>query len=691
MLTIEPTAPSKENSDNHKSDNEHSFSEQLTSAMLTLFTLTINSPPELSDSHFAKKVSQHLVRLSQRLGITIKSTSSHKVKANGIALILSGQDCTATTILPMTNREGHYFSELTLQAATGIMSIHGRSRGSSEPLGVEYATVMLTVNALTGLFAQMYAAISALQSNPKESASKVITPSSDYLYSHCSPLATTLLGAGQYIADATAADPFPLPDDADNILCQPPFCSSDGVYFELESLDATPWRLFWERLGIAGNVSGKGWKNFQLRYAKAVSPLPLLMVNRLKQLSFDDIQQYCQTSGMHLVELSLLSQHSLRPHCHQYWQAGPWAFVSHKTNRKPVTALKANTTENSTSLPLANVTIVESCRRIQGPLATHILSLLGANVIRIEPPGGDPLRGMPPISEGCSVRFDAINTNKKITEINIKDYIGKQKIFDLVKKADIFIHNWAPNKAAQLNLGYADLSLVNPNLIYSYASGWDNSAMDENVGSNTLPGTDFMVQAVSGVALTIANNQKKKSAFGGSLFTVLDTLGGALAAQGMMISLLARSLDNKQESYKGYSVETSLLAAGNILCDSDLTDIYSSKTPSEDGYFDMVFETSTHSIAVSFPLKNQHSALSKVLGISIPPSFFSEMKPQDLDILIQVFKRRPVSEWLTALSTLKIPVALVNEDLTQLITNPSTQELLEKTHYDKVKSPWRFL
>src|SRR6185437_3384551 len=167
-----------------------------------------------------------------------------------------------------------------------------------------------------------------------------------------------------------------------------------------------------------------------------------------------------------------------------------------------------------------------------------LLALLGAEVIRIEPPGGDPLRGMPPIAEGCSARFDALNRLKTIREIDLKSSAGRAEIREMVRYADVFLHNWAPGKAVLLNLGHEDLSAINPSLVYAYAGGWATDSA-EHSSRSPMPGTDFMAQAYSGVARKIADASGTQ---GGSLFTVLDVLGGVVSAQGITLALLNRCM-----------------------------------------------------------------------------------------------------------------------------------------------------
>ncbi|MFD0488985.1 CoA transferase [Saccharopolyspora spinosporotrichia] len=174
-------------------------------------------------------------------------------------------------------------------------------------------------------------------------------------------------------------------------------------------------------------------------------------------------------------------------------------------------------------LPLAGMRIVESSRRVQGPMATRLLSLLGAEIIRIEPPGGDPLRGIPPMAGDVSARFVALNHAKRIVEIDIKDPAGQRSVLELVRDADVFLHNWAPGKAAQFGLDAEHMHEVNPRLVYAYASGWGSA-----LGERPPLGTDFMVQAHAGVADAVTPDGEDRHP---SLMTLLDVLGGFVAAE----------------------------------------------------------------------------------------------------------------------------------------------------------------
>ena len=80
--------------------------------------------------------------------------------------------------------------------------------------------------------------------------------------------------------------------------------------------------------------------------------------------------------------------------------------------------------------------MVEAGRRIQGPLAAHVLGLLGARINRVEPAGGDPLRGMPPMVGDCSARFLALNRGKQVVEANLRTAASRRRPFGISTSRD---------------------------------------------------------------------------------------------------------------------------------------------------------------------------------------------------------------------------------------------------------------
>jgi crotonobetainyl-CoA:carnitine CoA-transferase CaiB-like acyl-CoA transferase len=184
-------------------------------------------------------------------------------------------------------------------------------------------------------------------------------------------------------------------------------------------------------------------------------------------------------------------------------------------------------------------------------LAAHLLRLLGAEVVRIEPPGGDPLRGMPPTCGDTSARWLALNRGKSAEQIDIKDPRDRDRLRELASTADVFLHNWAPGKAEQLGLGAVDLSMVNPALVYVHTSGWAGRLPDAPMG------TDFMAQARTGLGELLRPADEVPAP---SLMTLLDVLGGLLGAHATVAALLTR-----EQTGRGVRCESSLLAAADLL------------------------------------------------------------------------------------------------------------------------------
>ena len=312
--------------------------------------------------------------------------------------------------------------------------------------------------------------------------------------------AAALITIGQYIAAATTTeDPQCGQPRQPEGAIPPPFRCADGVWFELESMGAQPWQEFWRRLDAPERDIERSWRSFGLRYPAAVGALAPTLHEATRRWDFPSIERFAAGHGMSLMRMRSLADRRRDPDRNDPnrsaagGQPSPWRFAAPEQSA-PASARRP--ASHGATLPLDGLAVVESCRRVQGPLAGHLLQLLGASVVRIEPPGGDPLRGMPPIAGDCSARFIALNHDKNVVEIDITSSVGRRAVLELAASADVFVHNWAPGKAANLRLDADDLHAVNPSLVYAYASGWGTA-----LGADPPPGVDFMVQAYSGIGV----------------------------------------------------------------------------------------------------------------------------------------------------------------------------------------------
>lgn len=530
-------------------------------------------------------------------------------------------------------------TESTLQAACGLMSVHGRASGGPKPLGIPYLSVLTGAISLQAGLAGLLGQMNGGRFNRIE----------------ISALACGLLSISQYLAGASVSqDPEQIAPGSTDPALRPPFVSADGFVFEIETLDSAPWRRFWEILGLDAATAGRAWTAFLLRYAKAISPIPEACLQLLSRLSYQQIRSAAQQAGLALVPVRTVSERRADAD-YQRDVTAPWKITSTPQIPNLQHGIRPQ------DLPLQGIRVIESCRRIQGPLAGHMLAMLGAEVIRLEPPGGDPLRAMPPVSDGCSVRFDALNHLKQVREVDIKSAQGRQQIFEYVRESEVFLHNWAPGKAAQLQLDAADMHAVRPDLVYAYAGGWGD-------GNVMAPGTDFTVQAWSGVASAIAATSGIR---GGSLFTVLDVLGGVIAALGTTSALLRRAITGT-----GCSMESSLLGAADLLMQAVPEDRTAAQRstilPTRDGLLAVECKTAGH-----------QDALKKMQS-------FSHTGAADSQHARQV-AHDSTESWLARLQQEGIPCSVVVSDLAGMAADAQLSGYLNYKSYSSVNCPWRFI
>jgi len=148
--------------------------------------------------------------------------------------------------------------------------------------------------------------------------------------------------------------------------------------------------------------------------------------------------------------------------------------------------------------PLQGIKVIDLTRVLAGPFATQSLGDLGAEVLKIEPPGGgDETRRFPPFLDGEGHYFLGINRNKKSLVVDLQQEAGKEILRKLVAQADILVENYRPGVMDRLGLGYAVLAEINPRLIYCAISGFGLSGP-----LREKPSFDIVTQALSG-ALSI--------------------------------------------------------------------------------------------------------------------------------------------------------------------------------------------
>ncbi len=156
--------------------------------------------------------------------------------------------------------------------------------------------------------------------------------------------------------------------------------------------------------------------------------------------------------------------------------------------------------------PLSGVKIVDLSQIVSGPMAAALLADQGADVIKVESPGGDPVRGMGPAKGDLSAMFIAVNRGKRGLSIDLKTRGGRTILERLVKWADVLIDNFRPGTMERLGFGYERCAELNPNLIFASITGFGQTGPYIHIRVY-----DPVVQAVSGIAATQIDNAGKPS------------------------------------------------------------------------------------------------------------------------------------------------------------------------------------
>jgi CoA:oxalate CoA-transferase len=191
---------------------------------------------------------------------------------------------------------------------------------------------------------------------------------------------------------------------------------------------------------------------------------------------------------------------------------------------------------------LDGIVVVDFSHVMAGPYASHLLRLLGAEVIKVEAPGvGDAMRnyGADRRYDGMAPAFIAVNAGKKSVVLNLKHPPALEAVRRLIARADVVLENFRPGVMARLGLCYESVRALQPRMIYCSVSGYGQSSPRRD-----WPAIDNIVQATSGM-MSLSGEQGDDPMRVG--FPVVDTLTGQTAAFAILAALLRRERSGKGE------------------------------------------------------------------------------------------------------------------------------------------------
>lgn len=149
--------------------------------------------------------------------------------------------------------------------------------------------------------------------------------------------------------------------------------------------------------------------------------------------------------------------------------------------------------EPASNFPLSGITVIDLSHVYNGPYATFLMAMAGANVIKVEPFQGEHLRSRGDMG-GAALPFAMLNSNKQPVTLNLKSGKGRELLREMVARADILVENFAPGVMDRLGVGAAELHKINPRLIYGSSSGYGKDGPYRD-----YPAMDLVMQAMCGV------------------------------------------------------------------------------------------------------------------------------------------------------------------------------------------------
>jgi formyl-CoA transferase/succinyl-CoA--D-citramalate CoA-transferase len=213
-----------------------------------------------------------------------------------------------------------------------------------------------------------------------------------------------------------------------------------------------------------------------------------------------------------------------------------------------------------TETPLQGVRVLELGSFIAGPFVGQLLGDLGADVIKIEPPGvGDPMRTWGVCIDGRSLWWPAIARNKRSVAVDLRDARGQDLMRRLTAGADVLVENFQPGTLAGWGLDYATLAAANPGLVVAHVSGFGQTGPRAHE-----PGFGSIGEAMGGIRHTTGDADRPPARAGISL-------GDALAALFAVIGTLA-ALQERTRSGRGQEVDVAIYEAVFALMESTVAD-----------------------------------------------------------------------------------------------------------------------
>ncbi len=317
-------------------------------------------------------------------------------------------------------------------------------------------------------------------------------------------------------------------------------------------------------------------------------------------------------------------------------------------------------------LPLDGVRVIEFCNVAAGPFCGMLLADMGADVVKVEPPGGDMLRQWPPHNltqdGGFSENFASLNRGKRSLVLDLKVAADNAMATDLAGDADVLVENSRPGAMDRLGLGYAALSVRHPGLVYCSISAYGQSGPRMAQG-----GFDVTIQAASGIMSVTGEPGRVPVKCG---VPVSDFAAGLYGAYAVCAALL-----RVRAGGRGVHIDVPMLGTSLAIAALQTSEHFGtgadpqplgSAHPRNAPY--QAFQASDRPFVVAAGNDNLWQSVCACVGqpelVSDPRFGTVAARARNqaalADVLNLVFNRRPAAEWLEMLEARGVPVSLIN-------------------------------
>ena len=320
---------------------------------------------------------------------------------------------------------------------------------------------------------------------------------------------------------------------------------------------------------------------------------------------------------------------------------------------------------------LTDIRVIDLTRVLAGPFTTMTLGDLGAEVIKVEPFGGDEARGFGPFKEGVSGYFENVNRGKKSIAIDLKHPTGRDILLGLIEKSDVLVENFRPGVMKKLGLDYETLRSKFPGLIYAACSGFGQTGPYARRGAY-----DMIIQGMGGIVSITGEPDRPPVRVGVSIGDIAAALYSCI---GILTALFTRTQTGTGQMVDIGMLDCQVALLENAIARFDMTDTVpeplGARHPSITPF--QAVETRDGWIMIAAGNNVLWRRFCEVIGredLAVDERFGdnnlrTEHHAELHTVLSEIFTERTTEVWLKSLDSAEIPCGPI-QNIQQVVEDP---------------------